>query len=117
MYGVDEYIIQWETEIGLPWKSPDLWMKVSYPFFHADRIKTPTLYLNGDKDFNVPIIGNEQMYQALRTQNVPTELVIYPDQFHGITVPSYKVDRFQRYLDWYKKYLMGAGQQTTTTGR
>jgi dipeptidyl aminopeptidase/acylaminoacyl peptidase len=90
---------------------------VSYPFFHADRIKTPTLYLNGDKDFNVPIIGNEQMYQALRTQNVPTELVIYPDQFHGITVPSYKVDRFQRYLDWYKKYLMGAGQQTTTTGR
>jgi dipeptidyl aminopeptidase/acylaminoacyl peptidase len=117
MYGVDQYIIQWETEIGPPWKSPEPWMKVSYPFFHADRIKTPTLYLGGERDFNVPIIGNEQMYQALRSLGVPTELVIYPDQFHGITVPSYKVDRFQRYLAWYEKYLKGSGKQTSSAGR
>ena len=42
-------------------------MKVSYPFFHADRIKTPTLFMGGEKDFNVPIVGGEQMYQALRS--------------------------------------------------
>jgi hypothetical protein len=34
--------------------------------------------------------------------------VIYPAQFHGITVPTYKIDRLQRYLDWYNKYLMAA---------
>src|SRR5205823_9795386 len=38
MYGVDEYITQYENEIGPPWKSQDLWIKISYPFFHADRI-------------------------------------------------------------------------------
>jgi dipeptidyl aminopeptidase/acylaminoacyl peptidase len=105
MYGVDQYITQYEHEIGPPWKAQDLWIKVSYPFFHADRIKTPTLFLVGEKDFNVPAVGSEQMYQALRSLGVDTQLVIYPGQFHGITTPTYKIDRFQRYLDWYDKYL------------
>lgn len=105
MYGSDMYITQYEQEIGPPWKSQDLWIKISYPFFHADRIKTPTLFMVGEKDFNVPLAGSEQMYQALRSLGIDTQLVIYPNQFHGITTPSYKVDRLQRYLDWYGKYL------------
>jgi len=105
LYGVDEYINQYENELGPPWKAQDLWIKLSYPFFHADRIHTPTLFLGGEKDFNVPLVGGEQMYQALRSLGIDAELVIYPNQFHGITVPSYKVDRYQRYLDWYAKYL------------
>ena len=109
MYGVDEYITQYEHEIGPPWKSPDLWIKISYPFFHADRIKTPTLFLGGEKDFNVPLVGGEQMYQALKSLGVDTQLVIYPGQFHGITTPTYKIDRYQRYLDWYAKYLKPSG--------
>ncbi len=43
MFGVDEYVVQYELELGAPWKAQDAWMKVSYPFFHADKIKTPTL--------------------------------------------------------------------------
>jgi dipeptidyl aminopeptidase/acylaminoacyl peptidase len=78
---------------------------VSYPFLHADRIKTPTLFMGGEKDFNVPIMGSEQMYQALRSLGVPTELVIYPGQFHGLTVPSYERDRLQRYVAWFSRYL------------
>jgi len=78
---------------------------VSYPFLHADRIRTPTLFMGGEKDFNVPIMGSEQMYQALRSLGVPTELVIYPGQFHGLTVPSYERDRLQRYVAWFRRYL------------
>jgi dipeptidyl aminopeptidase/acylaminoacyl peptidase len=114
MYGVDQYITQYEQEIGPPWKSPDLWIKISYPFFHADRIKTPTLFMVGEKDFNVPAAGSEQMYQALRSLGVDTQLVIYPSQFHGITVPTYKVDRLQRYLGWYDKYLKPTGTSTAS---
>jgi len=117
MYGVDQYITQYEQEIGPPWKSPDLWMKISYPFFHADRIKTPTLFVVGEKDFNVPASGSEQMYQALKSLGVDTQLVIYPGQFHGITTPTYKIDRLQRYLDWYNKYLQPGGKSTTQAGR
>jgi dipeptidyl aminopeptidase/acylaminoacyl peptidase len=114
MYGVDEYITQYENEIGPPWKAQDLWIKISYPFFHADKIKTPTLFLGGEKDFNVPLVGGEQMFQALKSLGVDTQLVIYPGQFHGITTPTYKIDRYQRYLDWYDKYLK-AGRTTTAS--
>jgi dipeptidyl aminopeptidase/acylaminoacyl peptidase len=105
MYGTDMYIQQYENELGPPWKNQEAWIKVSYPFFHADRIKTPTLFLCGEKDFNVPLLGSEQMYQALRSLGVESELVIYPNQFHGITTPSYKKDRLERYLAWYEKFL------------
>jgi dipeptidyl aminopeptidase/acylaminoacyl peptidase len=117
MYGVDQYITQYEQEIGPPWKSPDLWIKISYPFFHADRIKTPTLFVVGEKDFNVPASGSEQMYQALKSLGVDTQLVIYPGQFHGITIPTYKIDRMQRYLDWYGKYLKPGATTTTSANR
>ncbi len=105
MYGVDEYVFQYDTELGPPWKSQDLWIKLSYPFYHADRITTPTLYMGGDKDFNVPLVGGEQMYQALRSLNVPTQLIIYPDQHHGLTRPSFNYDRLARYVAWYDKFL------------
>ncbi len=105
LYGVDQYINQYNNEIGAPWKSIDKYLKISYPLLKADRIKTPTLFLSGEKDFNVPTAGSEQMYQALRTLGVPTELIIYPGQFHGITTPSYQKDRLDRYLAWYGKYL------------
>ena len=111
MYGSDQYITQYEMEIGPPWKTRDLWLKISYPFFQADRIKTPTLFMGGEKDFNVPIIGSEQMYQALKSLGIDTELVIYPGQFHGLTTPSYQRDRLARYLAWYDKYLKPAPQK------
>jgi dipeptidyl aminopeptidase/acylaminoacyl peptidase len=110
MYGVDQYILQYETELGAPWKNPDAWMKVSYPFFKADRIKTPTLFMSGEKDFNVPTAGSEQMYQALKSLGIDTQLVIYPNAFHGITLPSFRVDRLDRYIKWYDRYLKPVAQ-------
>jgi dipeptidyl aminopeptidase/acylaminoacyl peptidase len=105
MYGSDQYILQYEAELGPPWKNPEAWTKVSYPFFKADRIKTPTLFMCGVNDFNVPIVGSEQMYQALKSLNIETQLVIYPNQNHGITVPSYARDRMDRYVKWFDKFL------------
>lgn len=107
LYGVDQYINQYINEIGLPWKDNNIekYLKLSYPFLHADRIKTPTQFMVGEKDFNVPAVGSEQMYQALRSLNVPTELIIYPNQFHGFTQPSFIKDRYERYFTWFDKYL------------
>jgi dipeptidyl aminopeptidase/acylaminoacyl peptidase len=104
-YGTDQYIREYEAELGQPWKKPDVWMRVSYPFFHADRIVTPTLFLCGDEDFNVPLLNSEQMYQALRSLGRQTQLVIYPGEPHGLKRPSHVRDRLERYLAWYGKYL------------
>lgn len=118
-YGVDHYITQYDNEIGPPW-NPQAWatyQKLSYPFLHADRIKTPTLFLCGEKDFNVPVSGSEQMYQALRSLGIETQLVIYPNENHGIQRPSYVRDRYERYLAWYDKYLKKAPAAVSAAGR
>ncbi len=117
LYGVDQYIMQYDEEIGAPWKvGIEPWLKISYGFMHADQITTPTLFMGGDKDFNVPLVGGEMMYQALASLGIPTELVVYPNSNHGITRPSYQKDRMERYLAWYGKYLKPAGPAVVSTG-
>ena len=112
-YGTDEYIREYEFELGTPWRNLDVWMRVSFPFLHADRIFTPTLFLCGQEDFNVPLLNSEQMYQALRSLGRDTQLVIYPGEYHGITKPSYQRDRLERYLAWYDKYLQAKSTAST----
>lgn len=105
IYGTDQYINQYDTELGTPWKNKEKWIAQSYPFFEVEKIKTPTLFMASEKDFNVPVAGAEQMYQALKAVGIPTELIIYPNQYHGISVPSYQVDRLNRHIAWYNTYL------------
>ena len=115
-YGTDQYITQYDEEIGPPWKAFDTYVKISYPFLHADRIKTPTLFLGGERDFNVPVQGGQQMYQALRSLGIDTQLIIYPNENHGIQRPSYQRDRMERYLAWYDKYLKKSAGAPTAAG-
>jgi dipeptidyl aminopeptidase/acylaminoacyl peptidase len=105
-YGTDHYQYEWEKELGLPWENYDLWHKIS-AFFQVAKVKTPTLFVCGQSDWNVPLINSEQMYQALRRLGIDTMLIIYPDQSHSITTPSYIKDRNERYLAWYGHYLQG----------
>jgi len=104
-FGTDQYVREYTNELGLPWKHLDAWLRVSYPFLHADRIVTPTLFMAGDQDYNVPLQNSEQMYQALRATGVESQLVIYPGQFHGLTRPSFLADRMTRYIEWYSTHL------------
>jgi dipeptidyl aminopeptidase/acylaminoacyl peptidase len=108
MYGHDQYSNYYELELGTPWLNRDVYERVSFPFLHADRIKTPTLFYCAGADDNVPCLGSEQMYQALRTQDIPSQLVIYPDEYHALTIPSYLRDRLRRHLEWYDRFLKPA---------
>jgi dipeptidyl aminopeptidase/acylaminoacyl peptidase len=105
IYGTDQYVKQYNEELGAPWKNVKKWMDLSYPFFKVEQIKTPTIFMASQNDFNVPVAGAEQMYQAFKTTGIPTELIIYPNQNHGVSVPSYIIHRFQKHIDWFKNYL------------
>ncbi len=71
----------------------------------------------------MPVQGSQQMYQALRSLGVDTQLVIYPNENHGITRPSYVRDRYERYLAWYDRYTeearreIGSGLRALGSGR
>jgi len=105
-YGHDMYQLWYEMEFGLPWENPELWDKLS-PMTNITKVKTPTLFIGGKQDFNCPILNSEMMYQALKRLGVPTQLVVYPDEHHGIRYPSFQKDRYERYLNWFNKYVKG----------
>ena len=108
-YGHDHYQRQWEAELGLPWEGDNRenWERIS-PFNRVEYVTTPTLVMGGEKDWNVPIQNSEQLYQALRRRGIPTQLVVYPGQSHGIGPVSYRRDRHQRYLEWYDRWVKEA---------
>ena len=112
LYGHDQYQKDYETELGRPWENEALWDKLS-PFYKVAKITTPTLFMGGNIDWNVPILGGEQMYQALKSLGRETELVVYPDEYHEFKTPSHMKDRLQRYLAWYAHYVKGDSAPAT----
>ena len=113
LYGVDEYINQYNYELGVPWENVHRYIKIGYPFFHANLIHTPTLFMGGTSDFNVPLEAGEQMYEALQTLHVPSALIVYPQQWHGFTRPTYIRDRYQYWFNWYDKWVLGKNVKLT----
>ncbi|MBS0417022.1 MAG: S9 family peptidase [Proteobacteria bacterium] len=105
LYGTDQYAYVYDNELQPPWVNPQLWMRLSYPLFEANAIRTPTLFLGGQLDFNVPLVGGEQMYQALKSLKIPTQLIVYPQEHHRISRPSFQLDRLRRYISWYAKFV------------
>jgi dipeptidyl aminopeptidase/acylaminoacyl peptidase len=105
-YGHDQYQRDYETELGRPWENEALWDKLS-PFYRVAKITTPTLFMGGNLDWNVPIVGGEQMYQAMKSLGRETELVVYPDEYHEFKTPSHIKDRLERDLAWYAHYVKG----------
>lgn len=107
-YGHDQYQRWYEQELGLPWENRELWERIS-PYNRVQHITTPTLWMGGEIDWNVPIQGSEMMYQAMARLGRETKLVVYPDQYHGGFPPKYDRDLYLRFLGWYGKYLKGDG--------
>jgi dipeptidyl aminopeptidase/acylaminoacyl peptidase len=106
LYGHDQYQKDYFTELGYPWEHQDVWTKVA-PFYRVKNITTPSLFMGGAIDWNVPILGGEQMYQALKALGRETQLVVYPGEYHDFTIPSHMEDRLKRYLAWYGHYVKG----------
>lgn len=110
-YGHDMYQHWYETELGLPWETRELWERLS-PFNYIQNVKTPTLFACGEKDWNVPVQNSEQLYQALRRRGVTTQLVVYPGEHHGGWSYPHEKDFLKRRLAWYDKYVKGSASDS-----
>lgn len=108
-YGHDIYQKWYVWELGLPWENRQLWEKLS-PLNHVHKVTTPTIFLCGQKDWNVPVLNSELMYQSLRRLGIETQLVVYPNSNHGGWKKQYSRDYIQRTLAWMDKYLKQESQ-------
>jgi dipeptidyl aminopeptidase/acylaminoacyl peptidase len=103
-FGTDQWHTQYVTEFGNPWDNADRYRERS-PGATFRNIKTPLFLIANEKDWNCPPTQAMQLYQRLKLMNLPTELVIYPDESHSMSAPSHYVDRLKRLVTWFGRYL------------
>ncbi|MFQ5792029.1 MAG: S9 family peptidase, partial [Acidobacteriota bacterium] len=90
--------------LGTPYENLSLFIERS-PVTHVKNARTPTLILCGEKDTTDPLGQCQQFYRGLKRYRVETELVVYPREGHGIREEKHRIDRLQRFVGWFEKYL------------
>jgi dipeptidyl aminopeptidase/acylaminoacyl peptidase len=93
-----------EWYYGLPYEKPQGFAKSS-PLTYVRNAKTPTLILQGEADVTDPIGQSTALYRALKRYDVPAELVLYPREGHGLAEEKHLVDRLNRVVDWYHRWV------------
>ena len=83
---------------------PDVYEKSS-PIHFIRNVKTPTLVVVGERDAECPAPQSYEFWHALRTLDVPTQLVVYPGEGHLFVNPKNQADRLDRTVGWFDKYL------------
>ena len=73
--------------------------------FNVKGVTTPTLIQHGEADIRVPISQGYEFYNALKAQSVPTRMIVFPRQPHGLQEPKMQIAAMQSNLDWFEKYL------------
>ncbi len=107
----DLRIMVWSAEGHLPayngFPALDLEIKEAAkfsPLLYVTKDDAPTLLIVGKKDDLVPIKHSEDIFQAFQEQQVPTELVVFPDSGHGL-VPADVAKAMAQQVAWFQKYL------------
>jgi len=109
MYGVTEelWFAEWEFK-GTPWDNPELYEKWS-PHRFVRNFKTPTLVTHGEIDYRVPVDQGLQLFTSLQKLDVPSKLVVFPDEGHWILKPQNSRFWYANVLEWLDQYLKPAG--------
>ena len=100
----------WEFK-GMPWENSELYAKLS-PSYYVKDFKTPTLVMHGELDYRVPVGQGMQLFTALQLQQVPSKIVLFPDEGHWVLKPQNSVFWYHNFLDWVGEWTaMKASKQ------
>ena len=83
---------------------PAIYAKSS-PINFIKQAKTPTLLVVGDLDGEAPPPQSFEFWHALRDEDIPTQLVVYPNEGHHFVDPNHRRDLLERSLGWFEKYM------------
>ncbi|HXV89866.1 MAG TPA: prolyl oligopeptidase family serine peptidase, partial [Gemmatimonadales bacterium] len=90
-----------------PWDDWEHWWAES-PLRYVTRARTPILFHWGEKDQRVPLPQGLEWHMALKQLGVPTELLVYPGQPHGLQEPRYQLVKMVAEMGWFEKWVRGA---------
>ncbi|HKR14061.1 MAG TPA: S9 family peptidase [Pyrinomonadaceae bacterium] len=94
------------------WDGIDVYQKHS-PMFNVKGVSTPTMIQHGESDLRVPISQGYEFYNALKTQGVPTRMLVLPRQPHGPNEPKMQIAAMKANLDWFEKYIGSKSPETS----
>lgn len=77
----------------------------SSPIRFIKNVKTPTLVIAGERDAECPASQSYEFWHALKTLNVPTQLIVYSGEGHLFLKPEHQTDRLEQTVAWFDKYL------------
>jgi dipeptidyl aminopeptidase/acylaminoacyl peptidase len=107
MYATEELWFEDHDMLGEPWTAPDNYRKWSPSTYAADlgKYKTPTLIVAGERDYRVPYTQSLEFFSALQRQDVPSKLVVFPDEGHWVLKPQNSQFWYKTFLDWLATYI------------
>ena len=90
------------------WKEALVEQMKHSPLYYVDNVKTPCLIIHSEQDYRCPMAEGEQWFTALKLNNVPTELIRFPDENHELSrsgKPKHREERLEHILRWFREYL------------
>jgi dipeptidyl aminopeptidase/acylaminoacyl peptidase len=88
---------------GMPWENPEVYDKFS-PSKFTQEFRTPTLVIHGELDFRIPYSQGLQLYTALQLHNVPSQLLVFPDEGHWVLKPQNSAFWYRTFLEWIDRW-------------
>lgn len=101
---IDEWMLPYFG--GTVYAKPAVYARSS-PMTFINKVKTPTLIVVGEYDAECPAPQSFEFWHALKTLEVPSQLVVYSDEGHHFRDPAHILDRVQREVAWFDRYLKG----------
>ena len=81
---------------------------------YVAQVHTPTMFMHGENDPDVPIGEAEQYYVALKDVGVDAMFVRYPREGHGLAETEHIIDNINRKFHWYEDHFPKAGTEGVT---
>ena len=108
IYGTDDIgLTSFDNEMGTAWEHFERYWELS-PLKYVGNVTAPCLIIHSENDHRCPMEQAEQWFTALLKRGIPTELVRFQNESHGLSrngKPAHRVERLQRTLDWFDRYL------------
>ena len=93
-----------EVEYGFLERDREFLESIS-PSNKIENVKSPILIIQGDNDERVPLSESIQMYEKLKEQNIPTQLLRFEDEGHGVIKRKNVIKQYKIIFEFLKTHL------------
>ena len=80
-------------------------MQKNNPMTYAKNFKTPMLIIHGELDYRVPYVNGTALYAVLQAMNVPSRLLIFPNENHWVLTPQNAIYWHWEMQSWLARYI------------